>query len=578
MKDKPVRYSRKAKTKLKDFFKKNKNLKEPLEEKMISPREEIGGWSLIFGYLGIFLVIAGVIMILPIFVMFFYLYEFSRILAFLLPSILSICVGISLSMLLKGKEKARLGKYQDLILLILIWIECCLVCSIPFALPDYIGGVRIGGLGLDYVHAIFETVSGFSTTGLTILEGNISPSNLLLTDGHCFLFYRSLIMFFGGIGFVLVLTCAISDTYGIKLYYSEGHTDRLLPNLYSSAKLILSLYSGIIIIGSLALYLGGMNEWTKITLPIGCENDPVYSSYFEALCTSICQVATGGFATRTLGIYAFNNVAIEIITEILMILGATNFIILYSIVTLKFTKLSKDLDVRLSFFFALILIPIIVIISSFSPSITGTTLTFNQNIRYSIYYFISATTTSGSANSSNILSTFSTPVLFLLSIVMAFGSQQGSTCGGIKMYRVGLTIKSIFWTIREKDANSNVIYPHFIYKYGEHKQVDNKEIKSANSYFILYFSFLFLITLLVAIGTNNKFDFVQCLFESSSALAGTGLSVGITSFNQNNFVLSVLTIAMFVGRLEIFPFIYSTLRVGHDVKHFIKNKLPITHK
>lgn len=573
MKDKAKRYSRKAKVKLKDLFKKNENLVEPLDEELSGPKHEIHGFLLMLGYLGIFLIVAGIIDLIPIIIMCFYPVEFSRILAFLIPGVSSILVGIGLSFLLKGKTKCRLGKYQDLILLIIIWFSACLIAAIPFMLPDYIGSFRIGGLGLDYVRAIFETISGFTTTGLSILEGEISPSHLLITDGKCFLFFRSVLMFFGGIGFVLVLTCVVSDTFGIRLYYSEGHTDRLLPNLYKSAKMIFGLYAGLVLVSSIALYLGGMNEWTTIDLPYGCENDPTTSSYFEALCIAMTHLSSGGFSTRDLSIYAYNSIPIEIITEIIMLFSCTNFIIIFSLVTFKFKKFD-DLDLKVQLTFAAIFIPILILISGFTTSLSGNNLlTFGENLRYNIFYYISASSTTGSVNSYNAITTFSIPSLAILTLVMAFGGQQGSTAGGIKFYRIGIICKSIYWSIREKNSNSNMIYPHYTAKYGQLREVNEKDITDSVTYCLLHFLIIFVFAILVSLGTNNQFSFVQCCFEVSSALATTGLSAGITSFSQNDFVLTLITMAMFIGRLELYTFIYAGSKCITDIKQLVSTKI-----
>jgi Trk-type K+ transport systems, membrane components len=574
MKDKTNRYSRKPKKRLRDIFHKNKTLVQPLEEEISKPRHEVKGVALIFGYLGIFLIILGIVDLIPIISMIFYPNEFSRVWCFLIPGVGTIILGALLSLLLlKGKDKGRLGKYQDLILLVLIWASASVVCALPYMFPDYVGNFRFGGLGLDFTHAIFESVSGLATVGLTILSGNNAPSVLLAGDGHSILFFRSLTTFFGGIGFVLVLTCIISDTYGISLYYSEGHNDRLLPNLYKSAKLIFTLYTGLVLFGALALYLGGLNEWTTISTPVGAEGDPTNSSFFEALCMAMTHVPGGGFATRTTGVYAYNNLTIELIFDLLMIFGGTNFIIIFSAITLKYKKIIKDLDVRLTLIFALIFIPLLTIISSLVPSFNGTSYNFFESLRYNSFYYLSAANTCGANNTLSTYDTFSRSTLLIYILIMCFGAQQGSCTGGIKLYRIGIAIKSIYWTIKEKYSLNNIIYPHYVYKYGEPKEVTDKEVKDATTYILLYFSLLFFLTLIVTCFADSRFTFLQCLFEVASALSGTGLTVGVTYFAQNIVILYVLTIAMFIGRLEIYTFIYAGKRLNEDVVSFTKEKI-----
>ena len=572
MKNKSNEYSRKIKKGFKNLFKKNKNLKEPLEEEINTQNtsnNKLSGWKLILGYLGVFIVVSGLITLVPILSMFFYQKEFTRILAFLIPGLFFIIVGLLLTTFIKNKNQARLGKYQDCILLILLWLFSCLICAIPFALPDYIGSFRLGGLGLNYFQALYETVSGFGTCGLTILTGNVSPSQLLIGDGHCFLFYRAFIQFTGGAGFVLVLTCIINDNQGISLYYSEGHTDRLLPNLYKSAKLIFGMYTAITIVGSIVLWLSGMNEWTKINKPLGCENDPSYASYFEALCTTMSSVSSAGFSTRDLNIYAYNNIAIEIVVEVLMIISATNFFILFLLFTFQFKKAFKDIDVKTFVSTSLFFIPLIIILTSFVPSFINTRHNFLEYLRYDVFYYISSITTTGFTNGPSLTAIYGSPIIFILALVMCIGGQQGSTSGGIKMYRFGVILRSIVWTIREKYSPQNVVYPHYVSKYGQDKTISEKEISDSTTYAFLYFLVLVIFSILFTIATNGTEDFILVFYEVSSALSGTGIASGINYVN-NNYLLTIITITIFIGRLEIFTFVYAGKKTWIDTKALVK--------
>lgn len=567
MKKSKVKYSRNPKTKFKDIFKLNKSFVKPLEDEIADQRnnKQSRGWPLILGYLGIFLIVAGIIILLPIITMFFYQYEFNRILAFLVPGLFSIIIGVALSLLLKNRDQVKLGKYQDFVLLVLIWLFSCLFCAIPFSLPDYIGSFRFGGLGLNYFQGLYETVSGFATCGLSALRDTNSPTHLLNGDGHCFLFYRALLQFTGGVGFVLVLTCVLNDNQGISLYYSEGHTDRLLPNLYKSAKLIFGIYIALTIVGSILLWLSGMNEWTKISRPQGCENDPEYASYFEALCTTMSSVSSAGFSTRDMSIYAYNNIAIEIVVEILMILSATNFFVMFLLFTFKFKKAFKDLDMTTTIYTALVFIPLLIIITSIVPSITGNKLSFLESLRYDVFFYISAVTTTGFSNTPSLNDTFSAPVIFLVTLIMCLGGQQGSTAGGIKMYRFGIIVKSIYWSLKEKYSAQNIIYPHYIYKYGQDRAISQKEISDACAYGTIYMVLFFAFSIIFAMVTNGQYNFMYVMFETSTALSNAGISSGIEYMN-NNFLVLLITIAMFIGRLEIFTFIYAGRKIASDTK------------
>ena len=222
-------------------------------------KKTASGYRLIFGYLGLFITFIGITMLLPLLVLFAYPQEAADWYCFAAPGGAAILVGIALFMLIFKRDKAQLGKHQDAILLVLIWLISIFIAAVPFIIKGQ----------LSFTESIFETTSAFGTIGLTVF----SPECF---ESHIFVLYRSIICFLGGIGLVLIITSAISDRYGLKLYIAEGHNDKLMPNLAKSARLILGIYIGIILLGTGLFVLAGM--------PL-----------FDALIHSISAVATGGF-------------------------------------------------------------------------------------------------------------------------------------------------------------------------------------------------------------------------------------------------------------------------------------------
>ena len=175
------------------------------------------GYRLIFGYLGIFLAVTGVIILLPLALLIIPSYRDDVIYVwhFLIPGLSSLVGGILLFfILLAGREKAQLKKHQDSILLVLLWFIAILVSAVPFYMTGKMG----------VTESIFESTSGYASVGLTRL-----PTEMY--DSHIFTFYRAVLQFFGGVGLVLIVTSAISDRYGLKLYTAEGHNDKLIPSL-----------------------------------------------------------------------------------------------------------------------------------------------------------------------------------------------------------------------------------------------------------------------------------------------------------------------------------------------------------
>ncbi len=162
---------------------------------------------------------------------------------------------------------------------------------------------------LNFTQAYFEAMSGWTTTGLSVVDVTKAPM--------LFLFFRSVMQFFGGFGIVLVVVSALSESLGMRLYTAEGHNDKLLPNLAKSARMILKIYVGYFIAGTVLYVIFGM---------------PV----FDAVNHCMAALSTGGFSTKADSIGAYNSLPIELVTVILMLLGETNFFANMLLVRRKF--------------------------------------------------------------------------------------------------------------------------------------------------------------------------------------------------------------------------------------------------
>ena len=202
---------------------------------------------LILHYMSIFIVMIGIIQLIPLLVLPFYPEEISYAYCFLIPGLVAIAIGGLLSLAFKDAEIVKLEKHYDAVLVVLVWLSAIFVSTFPWMLKgDY-----------NFTQASFEMTSGFSTTGLSVVDVGNTP--------HIFLMFRSITLFVGGVGLVLILTCVFSDKYGLNLYNTEGHNDRLMPNLAKSARLILSIYSAYILFGTVAYIILGMPVFDAIT-------------------------------------------------------------------------------------------------------------------------------------------------------------------------------------------------------------------------------------------------------------------------------------------------------------------------
>lgn len=498
------------------------------------------GYRLIFGYLGIFLVVTGVIMLLPIFLLVIPAFrdDVQYIWNFVIPGLSTLVAGILLFVLLLiGRERAQLKKHQDSILLVFVWLFAIVVSAIPFFLAGRLPN-QPHDMQMSFTESIFESTSGYASVGLTRIPN-------VMFDSHIYTFYRAVLQFFGGVGLVLIVTSAISDRYGLKLYTAEGHNDKLIPNLGKSARLILSMYVGFIILGMVALLIAGVN-------------------WFDALTHSISSIATGGFSSKINGMagYSGNQMAIEIITCVLMILGATNFVLHFMLILGRFKKVGKDIEIRTFGIICLIFIPLMFLafITAIN-NVTGQHFSVGESFRYGIFTFISCITTTGYSNVPSYV-VIPSVAFMLLGVCNVIGGGMGSTAGGVKFYRVGIACKSYYWTLRAKLSPKRLIYPNYITRCGDQKEVQRYDSNEAFGYILLYILVLFSGAYLISVLGGHEYG--ASLFEFSTALSGTGLSNGLTAI-ANPAVLWVLTVGMFAGRLEILVIYYAAFRIARDI-------------
>jgi Trk-type K+ transport systems, membrane components len=466
--------------------------------------QEVRGAKLLLGYIGFFLIFIGAIILVPLLVLPFYPEEISEAKYFLAPGTSSIAAGFFIFLLIQGRKKGKLEGHEDIVLVVLVWVLAILVSAIPFLLTKK----------YNFTQAIFETTSGYTTTGLSVVD--------VSTCSHVFLFYRSFLQFVGGIGLVLIVTSAVSDRRGIGLYMLEGHNDRLLPNLVKSARLIFAIYFLYMGIGILLYLATGVN-------------------FFEAICHSMTALSTGGFSTRAGSVRDFQSLSFEIVTMVLMLLGSTNFVIHYFLLRGKFITAFRHYEFGVFVLLMGTIFPLMV--GCFAAQYQS----FWLGLRYGSFEFVSAITTSGF----QVVESYNTvppAVFFCIIVLMIIGGQSGSTSGGLKQSRVAQCLLNVKWYLEGLEKKSTTIRVRHIVRFGQKEVLSAEEIKSSCDFAALYL-------LILAIGTTvisaTGVPFSQALFEFASSLGTVGLSTGVTAFNASPIVLWTEIIGMFLGRLEI---------------------------
>ena len=416
--------------------------------------------------------------------------------------------GLFLWLLSRGTLK-EIRITEGFVITILFWFVLGMIGSIPFVLS-----------GITIVDSVFESISGVTTTGATVLTAiEDLPKSLLI--------YRQLLQWIGGMG-LIILVVAIMPSFGIggsQLFKMDApgfdSSEKLTPTIRESAAALWKIYIGLTVLCLISYVLAGMDT-------------------FDAVSHALSTVSIGGFSTYDQSIGFFNNVYIEIVCIMFMLLSATSFSLhYYSIFHGKRLKHFYDPELR---FFFLIILGIIIIISIYYLIINNLDL---SSLRYIIFQTISIVTTSGFVTGEYSLMPGFVP--FLLLVGAFIGACSGSVGGGLKAWRVLIIIN------QAKKEITKIIHPSAVVttKIGK-KVIDASISEKVWGFFTVYvITFIMLLMLVLSSGLD---------FESAFSAVGAtlnNLGPGLGAVSENYGSLSTMTkitlcFAMILGRLEIF--------------------------
>lgn len=472
-------------------------------------------YSHILGYTGNMLIGFSIILLIPVVFCFFYPEEWKNSIYFFESSIVTSVIGFALRYANKPNRENVLTVKEGAIIVLLVWTLNILFSAFPFMFSHT----------LNFTQAVFEATSGWTTTGLTVIDVT-KVSKLLLI-------WRSLMQYFGGAGFAIIVTSSIIGPIGFGFYHAEGRTDNLLPNVKKSAKMIIVIYGTYALAGIIMYLLAGMN-------------------FFDAFNHSLTALATGGFSTKVNSIGEFNSKSIEFVTIILMILGTTGFGVHFTLWKGDFKTFLKNPEPWLLFSLILFFTPFVTVnLSKVIPI---------ETLRHSLFQNISALTSTGfSTVSFNNWPGFSMMALILLMII---GGGMDSTSGGLKLYRVFVLLKLIVIEVTSFFLPKNVVRSYVVWKGNTKRFIDESTVKEILLMFTLYF-LTYITGVMILLGYG--YDVLDSLFEFASALSTVGLSVGITSPSAPAGVLWTETMGMFFGRLEFMVILYALAKIFRDV-------------
>jgi len=469
----------------------------------------MNNYKTVFFAIGVLLIILGAFMLIPFSLQFIY-EEKSN--SFLSSASVTVFVGILL-VLTNLEENRKLNLQQAFLLTTLSWLGIAIFGSLPFLLSN---------LNLSLVDSFFESMSGITTTGSTIIINlENTPKSILI--------WRSILQWLGGVG-IIVMTITILPLLnigGMQLFRMESSdtTEKILPKTREVTLIISAVYLFLTFACALSYWFVGMNV-------------------FDSIAHSMTTIATGGFSTYSDSIGHFQNPRIEIISIIFIILGSMPFI-----AYLKFIKGNKKIFLEDSQIRGLIYILIISILLMFLYlMLNNKDYSFLENLRISTFNVVSVLSGTGYVTA-DFSSWGKFPLIFFL-FLMFVGGCAGSTTCGIKIFRFQILISFVLNQIKK------LVYPRGVFsvKYNNEK-ISNTFIYSIITFIFIYF---FIFFILAAILSLNGLDFVTAISGSASAISNVGPGLGsIIGPDGNfsdlpNFSKLSLSFGMLLGRLELF--------------------------
>lgn len=464
--------------------------------------------------LGLLIAVFGLLTLVPLLWIPAFRSEGRLASAFWLPAAASVLLGIALAIALRSGRRQTLTLTDGAAIVLLAWLYACLSGAVPFMLAQ----------GTGFLRALFESVSGLTTTGLSVLDVGSSS--------HLIIFWRSWLQFIGGAGFAIVMMSAIIGPFAAALVQAEGHTQPLMPHVRSSAGMFLIIYSGYAVAGVLAYVMAGM-------------------PWFDAAVHSCSALSTGGFSSQADSIGAFHSLAVELVTIVLMLLGATSFVLHHDLWRGHFRASLRMPEPLLALGMLVLAVPLVAVAAA-----RVLTAGSWEAIRVGVFEAVSALTTTGYTTTS--YARWSGPGIFALIVLMTVGGATASTAGGLKQLRVFLLLKSVVWDVRRRFLPRNAVLHHTIPTSSGRAEVTAEDLVQVANFAFLYLgTYVLGVALLLAAGCSLR----DSAFEFASALATTGLSVGVTSPTSPPLVLWTEIGGMFLGRLEFLVVIIGAVRI-----------------
>ena len=394
----------------------------------------------------------------------------------------------------------------------LFWLTCAMVSGIPFML-----GLRMG-----FTDAFFEGMAGWTGTAISMIRS-------VDTAPHTLLFWRSYMQWIGGIGIIAFIIALASSTglLSSKIFRTEGRDEPLMRSVIATGRALWKIYGLLTFIAISLILFTGLSLWESVNL-------------------AFAAVSTGGFTLHEGGILYYNNSALQLLMIPIMIAGALPFKLYYLILENRNWSLFGDEQVKLFFLFTGIGVAVITYDLVFFRN-----LEFMAALEQGLFMTVSTLTTTGFQNAD--IHSWASITLFFLTLLMFIGGASGSTAGGIKLNRVALAFRTLFWWFRRLFVSGKVLLPFKI----EGKLIPRAtaELEAAKNMLIIILSVvtIFIATLVVLQFHLTTYSITDIVFEVVSAFSTCGLNTGYVSPDMPLISKWVFIGLMWMGRLEVIP-------------------------
>lgn len=471
----------------------------------------------VLGYSGLMCVIIGAVILSPLLLLPFFPEQIPSAIGFLLPGLSLFAAGFLSWRLLTPRESPSLTEQEGSVIVVLSWAVAIAAGAAPFQILS----------GLNFTQAVFESTSGWTTTGLSVVD--------VIRAGPLILFYRSAIQLAGGAGLAIIMLSAIAGVAGSGLSSAEGRTNQLLPHVRRSARLVVIIYAGYAIVGIFGLKTAGMN-------------------WFDAVNNAFAAVSTGGFATRPESIGYWNSAFVEAVIIALMILGNLNFVTAYVLLQGKFHLFFKNGEVRVM----TVVLPLSVAILMMGVT-GGLYPSLGKSLRVAVFEAVSALTTTGFSTVG--YGNWNSLGWLILIVLMLIGGGSCSTAGGIKQYRIYVLYRSLLWEFKRMALPKNAVTEPDVWQGDEQCFLSDQSIRQVGVFLFLYMATFFAGTAVLSANGNS---IASSMFEFASSLSTVGLSLGITAPGAPSAVLWTETAGMILGRLEFFVIFIGAAKLVSD--------------